>query len=163
MTEVEAETVSACPCCGAYSGATLAQAPALLAVTDALVVKALEKVGKMLARNGGNRGRVRVAGATPFYLAHTVVQPLPRDIDKGLHGAWDVIPLMLTNHGCCGVTSRQIEMMVDSYARDLLITGTPHLLPELRYRFERFLGVPLAEPEPYVPERTDATSPMQEA
>lgn len=145
--------VSPCPMCGRYSGTGLGQPSALLAVTDALVVKALEKVGKMLARNGGNRGRARVASTTPWFLIHTVVQPAPREIDKGLHGAWDIIPLMLNNHGCCGVTARQTEVMVDSYARDLLITGTPHSLSELRYRFERFLGVELVEPEPYLPDR----------
>lgn len=143
----ETETVSPCPCCGNYSSASLAlaQPPALLAVTDVLVVKALEKVGKMLARNGGNRHRVKVATTVPWHLIHTVVQPTARDVDKGLHGAWDVIPAMLANHGCCNVTSRQVEQMVDSYTRDLLITGTAHTLPELRYRFERFLGVPLPD------------------
>ena len=150
------EAVAPCPMCGAFSGTTLAQPPALLAVCDVLVVKALEKVGKMLARNGGNRGRVRVATTTPFHLVHTVVQPTPRDIDKGLHGAWDVIPAMLANHGCCNVTARQVESMVDSYVRDLLITGQAHHLSELRYRFERFLGIPLPEPEPFEPQRTDA-------
>lgn len=145
------ETVSPCPCCGAYTAASLAlaQPPALLAVCDVLVVKALEKVGKMLARNGGNRHRVKVAATTPWHLIHTTIQPTARDIDKGLHGAWDVIPAMLANHGCCDVTSLQVERMVDSYARDLLITGTPHQLSELRYRFERFLGVPLPDLDPY--------------
>lgn len=141
--------VGPCPCCGSYSAHTLAlaQPPALLAVCDVLVVKALEKVGKMLARNGGNRGRAKVATTLSWHLIHTSVQPTPRDIDKGLHGAWDVVPAMLANHGCCNVTARQVEAMVDSYARDLLITGTPHRLEELRYRFERFLGVPLPDLE----------------
>lgn len=147
--------VSACPMCGSFTGTTLAQPPVLLAVCDVLVVKALEKVGKMLARNGGNRNRVRVASTLPFHQIHTVVQPTPKDIDKGLYGAWDVIPAMLANHGCCGVTSRQVESMVDSYSRDLLITGSPHRMSDLRYRFERFLRIPLPEPQPYDPARTE--------
>lgn len=142
---------ASCPLCGAYSSTTLAQSPALLAVCDVLVTKALEKVGKMLARNSGNRQRARVASTTPWHQVHTIVQPTPKDIDKGLHGAWDVIPAMLDNHGCCGVTSRQVESMVDAYARDLLITGTPHRLPDLRYRFERFLGIPLPDLGQYDP------------
>ena len=109
----------------------------------------------MLARNGGNRQRVRVATSTPWHQVHTIVQPTPRDIDKGLHGAWDVIPAMLDNHGCCGVTSRQVESMVDSYVRDLLITGSLHSMPDLRYRFERILGIPLPEPDPYDPTPPD--------
>lgn len=151
MSAEQVETVAACPVCGSYTGATLAQPPALLAVCDVLVVKALEKVGKMLARNGGNRRRTQVATNTPFHLMHTVIQPSPRDIDKGLFGAWDVIPAMLDHHGCCGVTSRQVEQMVDSYSRDLLVTGRSHNMDDLRYRFERFLGIPLAEPAAYEP------------
>lgn len=146
------ETVSPCPMCGCFTGASLAQPSALLAVTDVLVVKALEKVGKMLARNAGNRQRVKVAASTPWHLVHTIVAPSPKDIDKGLFGAWDVIPAMLANHGCCGVTSRQVEAMMDSYVRDLLITGTAHSIEDLRYRFERFLGIDLTDPEPYTPD-----------
>lgn len=145
---------SPCPLCGAYSGTTLAvQTSALLAVADVLVIKALEKTGKMLARNAGNRSRARVATKLPWHMVHTEVPPTPRDIDKGLHGAWDVIPAMLDHHGCCGVTSRQVETMVDAYARDLLITGSVHNLIDLRYRFERFLGISLPETEPYRPDR----------
>lgn len=143
-------TVTPCPCCGGYSSSSLslAQPPALLAVCDVLVVKALEKTGKMLARNSGNRQRAKVASTLPWHLIHTAVPATPRDIDKGLHGAWDVVPAMLANHGCCNVTARQVEQMVDGYARDLLITGTPHRIKELRYRFERFLGVPLPDDTP---------------
>lgn len=163
--EHDVQHVAPCPLCGAYATATLSQPPALLAVCDVLVVKALEKVGKMLARNGGNRGRTKVAATTPFHLMHTVLQPTPRDIDKGLHGAWDVIPAMLDRHGCCGVTSRQVEQMVDSYSRDLLVTGKAHNMADLRYRFERFLGIPLDEPEPYDPHGAgeNLTAPEQEA
>lgn len=136
-------SVNPCPLCGSFVGQTLSQAPTLLAVCDVLVVKALEKVGKMLARNSGNRSRARVATSVPWHRVHTVIKPQPRDIDKGLYGAWDVIPAMLDTHGCCGVTSRQVERMVDSYVRDLLVTGTAHSFEELRYRFNRFLGVPV--------------------
>lgn len=145
------ETVGACPYCGAYSGTTLAQPPALLAVCDVLVVRALEAVGKRVVR--ADRSRFNRLGTRPWHLAHTIWTPDPSMIDKGLSGSWDVIPAMLDNHGCCGVTSRQVQEMIDSYVRDLLVTGTPHRLPELRYRFEAFLGIPLPEPEPYDPSR----------
>ena len=46
--------------------------------------------------------------------------------------------------------------MVDTYVRDLLITGTAHNISDLRYRFERYLGIPLADPMPYSPEPMEA-------
>ena len=148
-TEQPQTAVAACPVCGAYSGSTLATAPPLLAVCDVLVVRALESVGKRIVR--AERSRFRVKGTRPWHEAHTIWTPDQGMIDKGLVGSWDVIPALLDNHGCCGVTSRQVQGMVDSYVRDLLITSTPHRLPELRYRFEAFLGIPLPEPVPYTP------------
>lgn len=143
------EQAVACPMCGSYGGETLAQAPALLAVCDVLVVRALENVGKQIVRH--ERNRHRLLNTRPYYTAHTVWKPDSFMLDRGLRGAWDVIPALLDNHGCCGVTSRQVAEMVDSYVRDLLVTGTGHRLTELRYRFETYLGVPLAEPVPYDP------------
>lgn len=145
-----AETVvAACPVCGAYSGATLSQAPALLAVCDVLVVRALEAVGKRIVR--AERSRYNRKGNKPWHEAHTIWTPDPGMVNKGLEGSWDVIPAMLDNHGCCGVTSVQVQQMIDAYVRDLLITGTIHNMTDLRYRFEQFLGIPLVEPEPYTP------------
>lgn len=146
-------TVAACPVCGSYSENSLSQAPALLAVCDVLVVRALEAVGKRIVRT--ERSRYSRLGNKPWHMAHTIWSPDSSMVDKGLSGSWDVIPAMLDNHGCCGVTSRQVQQMIDSYVRDLLVTGTAHRLPELRYRFEAFLGIPLAEPEPYDPTRSE--------
>lgn len=148
------EPVPACPMCGAYSGTTLAQAPALLAVCDVLVVRALESVGKQIVR--AERPRHRMMGTRPWHLAHTLWRPEEPMVMRGLKGSWDVIPAMLDNHGCCGVTSRQVQEMLDRYVQDLLVTGTAHNLTDLRYRMEAFLGVALAEPEPYEPETTHA-------
>lgn len=145
------ETVAACPVCGAYGGVTLSQAPALLAVCDVLVVRGLEAVGKRLVR--AERSRFSRMGTRPWHEAHTLWRPDAAMLDKGLAGSWDVIPALLDSHGCCGVTTRQVTDMVDSYVRDLLITGTRHDLSELRYRMETVLGVPLGEPVPYEPGR----------
>lgn len=145
------EQAAACPCCGSYggSGVTLAQAPALLAVCDVLVVWALGTVGRRIVR--AERSRFNRMGTRPYHEAHTLWPPEDYVVNKALVGAWDVIPAMLDNHGCCGVTSRQVQDMVDVYVRDLLVTGTNHNLTDLRYRFEKYLGVPLEEPEPYDP------------
>lgn len=144
------EPVTACPVCGAISGTLLAQPPALLAVCDVLVVQALAAVGKRIVR--AERARYNQKGTKPWHMAHTLWQPDTGMTDKALEGAWDVVPAFLDSHGCCGVTSRQVTMMLDKYVRDLLITGTPHDLGELRYRFESYLGIELAAPsKPYTP------------
>lgn len=147
------ETVSACPMCGAYSGASLAQPPALLAVCDVLVVWALAAVGKRIVRV--ERSRFSRLGERPWHMAHTLWQPDEASLDKALTGAWDVVPAMLNSYGCCGVTPVQVTEMLDKYVRDLLITGTVHSLTDLRYRFEAFLGIEIAEPEhAYAPRPT---------
>lgn len=148
------EHVTPCPVCGTYAGSPLAQAPALLAVCDVLVVRALELVGKQIVRM--ERSRFNRMKNRPWHEAHTLWRPRDDMADKALKGAWDVIPAMLDNHGCCGVTSRQVTEMVDGYVRDLLVTGTAHNITDLRYRFENRLGIPLAEPEPYEPQRLEA-------
>lgn len=149
-----ADGLGRCPCCGAVSGTTLAQSPALLAVCDVLVVRALEAVGKIIIRTT-DRSLRGPTETMPRHEAHTVLRPqavqLPGDtvpqfrpvVEKALHGAWDVVPAMLDTHGCCGVNSAQVTGMLDGYVRDLLITGTPHDLAKLHYRFEAFLGVDL--------------------
>lgn len=143
---------AACPVCGAYAGESLAHSSALLAVCDVLVVRALETVGKRLVRQpGAGRSRYAVARRKGWHTAHTMWTPNPQTIDKGLEGSWDVIPALLDNHGCCGVTSVEVKRMIDGYVRDLLITGTPHSIDELRYRMGRFLGVALPAQPGYTP------------
>lgn len=132
---------SACPVCGAYSLAPEGSASALLAVCDVLVMKALEAMGKWIVR--ASRERFRVLGTHPWYVAHTLWQPDETIVVKALKGAWDVVPAMLDNYGCCGVTARQVVAMLDSYVHDLAITGTLHNMADLKYRFETQLGLPV--------------------
>lgn len=142
------EDPAPCPVCGSYSGSTLGQqSSALLAVCDVLVVQALASVGKRIVRE--ERSRFARLGNRPWHVAHTQWTPIARDIDRGMAQAWDVVPAFLDVHGCCGVTSRQVTEMLDSYVRDLLLTGTAHHLSQLRYRLETRLGITL--PEPLVP------------
>jgi hypothetical protein len=130
--------------CGAYSISPSTQSSALLAVCDVLVVHALEKVGKWIVRN--DRSRHAQIKGRPWHAAHTMWRPDGQMIDKALTGAWDVVPALLTEHGCCNVTAVQVTRTLDAYVRDLLLTGTPHQLGELRYRFEAHLGIPLQPP-----------------
>lgn len=133
-----------CPCCGSYVEAALGVTSPLLAVCDVLVVRALEAVGKRLVR--AERSRFRNLGSRPWHEAHTVWQPEESTLAKTLDHAWDVVPVLIESHGCCGVSPRQVTGMLDEYVRDLLITGTPHSLDELRYRFSERLGIPFPEP-----------------
>jgi hypothetical protein len=132
---------SACPVCGAYSLAPEGQSSALLAVCDVLVLKALEKVGNWIVRS--DRSRFRAMGTRPAHVAHTLWQPADDIVTKALKGAWDVVPALMDGHGCCGATSRQVTVMLDSYVHDLVITGTLHELPQLAYRFHHSLGLPV--------------------
>lgn len=144
----DAATVGACPMCGSFSGASLAQPPALLAVCDVLVVWALEAIGKRVVR--ADRSRYSRLDGAPWHVAHTLWSPDDGMVDKALQGAWDVVPAMLSSHGCCGVTAGQVTSMLDLYVRDLAITSTPHNLDDLRYRFETRLGISIpVAPEPY--------------
>ena len=135
------EIPTQCPVCGAYSVNPEGQSSALLAVCDVLVLKALETMGKWIVR--ADRSRFRALGTRPYYLAHTLWQPTDETVTKALRSAWDVVPALLDGHGCCDVTSIQVTAMLDSYVHDLVITGTPHRLRELAYRFTDRLGLPV--------------------
>jgi len=104
-------------------------------------MKALEQVGKWIVRS--ERSRFRQLGTRPWNVAHTIWQPTDAMVEKALRGAWDVVPALLDTHGCCGVTSRQVSDMLDSYIHDLTVTGTTHTIQRLAIRFEGRLGLPI--------------------
>lgn len=137
-----------CPLCGGVTIAPATQRSTLLAVCDVLVHKALERLGNAIVRGGGasrSERPVRRAkfGSRPLHTAHTE-WPAPEEVVvRILHGAWDVVPALLDVHGCCDITATQVTRMLDEYVRDLAITGLPHRLPELQYRFESRLGLPV--------------------
>lgn len=132
---------SACPCCGAFSLAPQHQVTTLLTVSDVLVFKALEAMGKFIVR--AERSRFKKLGAQPFYIAHTLWQAEDHTVDKALKNAWDVVPHILDVHGCCDVTPVQVTSVLDDYVHDLVVTGTPHTIEELAFRFESKLGLPV--------------------
>jgi hypothetical protein len=132
---------SPCPVCGAYSLAPAGEMSALLAVCNVLVLKALEKLGSFIVRV--ERRRHNLMDSRPYYVAHTLWQPTDATVDKALKGAWEVVPALLVTHGCCDITSVQVSTMLDDYVHDLAITGTPHTLEELQYRFTNRLGLPV--------------------
>lgn len=131
---------AACPVCGAYSLTQDQHASVMLAVCDVLVFKVLETVGKVIVRS--DRHRFRMKGTRPWFEMHTLWPPEEQHVTKALRGAWDVVPAMLASYGCCEVTPAQVTAMLDSYVHDLCITGTPHSIDQLRYRFLS-LGLPV--------------------
>lgn len=115
----------------------------LVAACDVLVLRALELVGKRIARETRDRhARLRESGR-PFHEAHLLWQADETTIDKGLASAWDSCDVILIEHGCCGATPSQVTQILDRYVRDLLLTGTGHAVEELRYRLGAYLGVPV--------------------
>lgn len=140
-------TAAPCPVCGSYTGETLATASPLLAVCDVLVIRALEVTGKRIVR--AERSRFRILGTKPMYVAHTIWRPTPDLVAKSLQNAWAVVPALLDSYGCCGVTPLKVTECLDKYATDLLITGTPHDVNELRYRFSTVLGIDVPAPQGY--------------
>lgn len=135
---------SACPCCGAYSLLPDSDTTILLAVSDVLCVKALERVGQFLIR--GERSRYHASLGHPLHTIHTMWQATDDITARALRGAWDVVPALLDVHGCCEVSSLQVTQVLDDYVHDLVLTGTPHSLDGeggLTYRFVTRLGLSL--------------------
>lgn len=135
---------SPCPCCGAYSLAPDSETTILVAVTDVLVVKALERVGAFLIR--GSRSRYDAAEGIPLHLIHTHWKAPDVLTERALRGAWDVVPALLDSHWCCDVPSDAVIQTLNDYVHDLVLTGTEHSVRGeggLEYRFTTRLGLAL--------------------
>lgn len=118
----------------------------VIAVCDVLVVKALESMGKRLVRM--DRARFKVIGDKPFHVAHTLWQADDETVVKAIKGAWDVVPVLIENHsGDCDVDPAAVAAVLNDYVHDLVITGTPHCLPELVYRFKTRMDFDMEEDE----------------
>lgn len=141
LADAPADAPGVCPVCGARSLLPEGASSALLAVCEVLVVKALEVIGKRIVRE--ERSRFKRFNGRPWHTAHTEWSAPDALVTRSLDRAWDVVPALLDTHGCCGVTSRQVSEMLDSYVHDLVLTGTAHDIHQLSYRFETRLGLPV--------------------
>lgn len=129
-----------CPGCGAH--VDLPEPPAatsdsIVAACDVMVLRALELVGKRIVRLERSRYR-RMAGRA-WHEVHLLWQPDEQAVEQGLQHAWDAVPLVVAEHGCCGVTADQLRLVLDRYVRDLLTTMTGHTTTDLRYRLQVYL------------------------
>lgn len=108
-------------------------------VSDVLVTKALEIVGKKVVR--AERSRFKEIGNDPFYRAHTKWQIPDSEVSKSLRDAWTAVPSLFEKYGDgCTFTQEQLIETLDGYVHDLVITGTPHCPCELEYRFDHLIG-----------------------
>lgn len=140
-----------CGCCGRPTSAE-----PLLAACDVLAFRALERVGKLILRasdvgRGVDDGRALRASEGRFrfrrmqrdgfawHEAHTVWRPDDATIERGLDGVWDLTPLVVDAHGCCGLSADDLAHLLHRYVVDLLVTQTGHDVDELRYRLAAYL------------------------
>lgn len=134
-----------CPVCGAVSIAPAVQRSTLLAVSDVLILKVLERLGNHILRH--ERGEYRRLSVIPASKRHMFILSTPERVDWALSGAWDVIPAMLTEDGVAGVPARVICGLLDNYVHEVVRLQAPHSVPALRRRFHDQLGLPMYDLE----------------
>lgn len=129
-----------CPVCGAYALAPADHTAALLAVSDVLVLKALEAVGKWIVRAERPRARTLAATGLPKHEAHTLWPCPPETVSKALRGSWDVVPAMLDSHEWA-VPPERVTRALDAYVHDLVSSQSPHSTLRLQPLLSSLVGV----------------------
>jgi hypothetical protein len=99
----------------------------LAAACDIAVIRALELVGKRVARaNGRYFGQLRASGKG-YHEAHEVFpQEAAAALDAALAGAWATLPRLVSDHGCCSVADHDLAATLDSYVREVVRAAKPH-------------------------------------
>ena len=110
---------------------TDSQMRTLAAACDMAVLRALELVGKRIARDGRARYGAMQKSGRGWHEAHTVWRAEPHHIDAALGGAWAVLPRMVAEHGCCSLVEPGIQSLLDTYVRGLLSSQQPHTFEAL--------------------------------
>lgn len=133
--------VSPCPACGAWSLPSLAERSALLDVCDVLVLKALDSLGRKIVRQP--RSRFKEFDGRPWHLAHTLWYADPKDVDRTLDTAWDVLPALLATRRAeaLGVSPESVSKCLDEYIRLLLESRLEHEHASLRYWLASKIGL----------------------
>lgn len=126
--------------CGARALLPVAeQTSVIFAVSDVLVYKVLEALGKRIVRE--QRGRFNELAGRPWHIAHTLWQPSQVMVERTFRGAWDIIPALLDSHGDKRVSARELEAMLTAYAGGLARTGLAHTKERLAHEFHVVLGL----------------------
>jgi hypothetical protein len=100
------------------------------------VMRALELVGKRVARDGRSRYGAMQKSGKGWHEAHTIWRPEPHQVEAALSGAWATLPRLAAEHGCCSLAGPDLATLLDGYVRGLVLSGRPHEFADL----ERTLG-----------------------
>jgi hypothetical protein len=98
------------------------------------VVRALELVGKRVARDGRSRYGAMQKSGKEWHEAHTIWRPEAHHVEAALSGAWTVLPRLVSEHGCCALADPALNSLLDAYVRELLYSGTAHTFEALERR-----------------------------
>lgn len=95
------------------------------------VLRALELVGKRVARDGRSRYGALIKSGKPWHEAHCVWRAEPGQVEAALAGAWSVLPRMAAEHGCCALVEPDLYRLLDAYVRELVFAQKPHTFEAL--------------------------------
>lgn len=112
----------------------------LAAACDMAVLRALELVGKRVARDGRARYGAMQRSGREWHEAHTIWRPEPSMVDAALHGAWAILPRLASEHGCCSLVEPELLALLDAYVRELVFSGRPHEFEALERRLSDAVG-----------------------
>jgi hypothetical protein len=104
----------------------------LAAACDMAVMRALELIGKRVARDGRARFGAMQKSGRGWHEAHTIWRPDKQHVDAALSGAWTVLPRLVAEHGCCALIEPDLTLLLDAYVRDVVFSGRPHDFEDLR-------------------------------
>jgi hypothetical protein len=104
------------------------------------VLRALELVGKRVARDGRSRYGAMQKSGRQWHEAHTIWAPEQAQVDAALSGAWSVLPRLTSEHGCCSLADPALAALLDSYVRELVAAGRPHRFEDLERRLSDAAG-----------------------
>jgi hypothetical protein len=106
----------------------------LAAACDMAVLRALELVGKRVARAERSRWGAMQRSGKEWHEAHTIWRPDPGMVDAALAGAWSVLPRLASEHGCCTLVEPDLTRLLDGYVRSLVASGQAHAFADLERR-----------------------------
>ena len=113
----------------------------LSAACDMAVIRALELVGKRVARDGRSRYGAMTKSGKEWHEAHTIWLPEPQMVDAALSGAWAVLPRMMKDHGCCAIVEPELYRLLDAYVREVVFAQRPHTFEALETRLADYARV----------------------
>lgn len=110
----------------------------LHAICDVMVVKTLERVGAYIVRSPRSR-RGQSAGI-PQHEIHTVWADTDLRTAKAIGKSWEPFPALLARH-TSGFDADLVRTVITGYIHDLVVSGTPHNVDEMRTRLRDRAGI----------------------